>query len=266
MATWNLSPQYKKSAVEKMFFYKDGMIISIEQGFRWANFTVESDERPLTDEELKNEDGYELGCIDNDECWEMSDMTDGCWLDIARENDKVTDEEFDAFEAAWEEDGYNGVEDIGWSNDDTEYYYYGPLELTNEDTGEVFQGEPDENVSVSGVPHVTNTSNPIDFPTQVKDFVDGYAERLENMSDEEWENLDEDSFDWTPIEEEKPVVTDWYPASIKPARTGAYQILQEENETKWPFSSNIMRAEWNGKKWDKDVVKWRGLNEDPNEV
>lgn len=40
--------------------------------------------------------------------------------------------------------------------------------------------------------HFTNTSNPIDFPTKAEDldaFIDGYADRLENMTDEEWENL-----------------------------------------------------------------------------
>jgi len=152
MATWTLSPQYKKSAIEKMFFYKDGKVITIEQGFRWATFKVESDVRPLTDEELKNEDGYELGCIDNDESWEMWDMTDGCWLDIEAGNDKTTSTDVEEFEAAWEEDSYCGVEELGWSNDDTEYYYHGPLALTNEDTGEEFLGEPEETVSVSGVP------------------------------------------------------------------------------------------------------------------
>jgi hypothetical protein len=145
MATWNLSPQHKKSAVEKMFFYKDGSCITIEQGFRWANFTVESDEQPLTDDELKNADGYELGCIDNDECWEMQDMSDGCWIEIEAEGSSVTDKELANFEAAWETDGYSGVEDLGWSNDETEYYYYGPLELTNEDTGEVFRGSNEDN-------------------------------------------------------------------------------------------------------------------------
>lgn len=157
MATWNLAPQNKKSAIEKMSFYKDGMIISIEQGFRWANFAVESDERPLSNEELKNEDGYELSCIDNDECWEMCDMTDGCWVEIERENDKVTEDEFVAFEAAWEEAGYSGVEDFGWSNDDTEYYFYGPLVLTNEDTGEEFTHNslPDLVIATVDVPQTT---------------------------------------------------------------------------------------------------------------
>jgi hypothetical protein len=156
MATWNLSPQYKKSAVEKMFFFKDGKCITIEQGFRWANFKVESDERPLTDEELKNENGYELSCIDNDECWEMWDMTDGCWLDIEVHSGDVSEEEQQAFEEAWEEDSYCGVEELGWSQDECEYYYYGPLELTNEDTGEVFKGEPDEeDFPAVGVPEMS---------------------------------------------------------------------------------------------------------------
>lgn len=197
MATWSLSPQYKKSAVEKMFFYKEGKIITIEQGFRWATFKVDSDERPLTDEELRNEDGYELSCIANDESWEMWDMIDGCWLDIEAGNDSVTDEDVTEFEAAWEEESYEGVENLGWQCDDTEYYYHGPLALTNEDTGEEFLGEPEETVSVSGVPvHITNTDNPIDFP---------------------------------PLE-----VTDWFPVVTNPAHTGTYEVLTKEN-AKWPF-------------------------------
>ena len=33
------------------------------------------------------------------------------------------------------------TESAGWSEDSTEYWYYGPLQLTNEDTGEEFRGE-----------------------------------------------------------------------------------------------------------------------------
>lgn len=214
-----------------MFFFKDGKVISVEQGFRWATFKVDSDERPLTDEELRNEDGYELSCIANDECWEMWDMIDGCWCEIQAESDSTTDDDVSEFETAWEEESYDGVENLGWRNDDTEYAYYGPLELTNEDTGEVFKGEPDENVSVSGVP-VTS-----------------------------------DNLDWSPLpEDDTPVTTDWFPVSINPVREGSYQAMDSEVETKWPFSSNIYEAKWDGKKWDKEIVMWRGLNKDPNEV
>lgn len=234
-----------------MFFRKENMVISIEQGFRWADFSVESDERPLTDEELVNEDGYELGCIDNDECWEMWEMMDGCWLDIDRANSHVSDEEFEAFEAAWEEDSYEGVEALGWSNDDTEYHYHGPLVLTNEDTGEVFYGEPP--TPVQAIDPDASISK-----EEIKEFVEGYADFVENMSDEEWEDLGKDDNPYT----------DWFPASINPVRVGTYQVLDCEQETAWPFQSNILAGTWDGKKWDisvsTTVVKWRGLAKDPS--
>ena len=251
MATWNLSPQYKKSAVEVMFFTKDNMVITIEQGFRWATFTVESDDRPLTDEELVNEDGYELGSIDNDESWEMVDMIDGCWLDIDRGNSHVTDLEFEAFESAWEEDSFEGVESLGWSCDETEYHYHGPLQLTNEDTGEVFEGEPQNPVQEID-PDASITR------AEIEEMIENHANFIENMTDEEWEDLGKD---------DKPY-TDWFPASINPARVGTYQVLDCEQEISWPFESNIIAGTWDGKKWDVSVsttvVKWRGLAKDPS--
>ena len=184
MATWKLSPQYKKSAVERQFWYKDDKVIIREEGYRWGTFSVESDERPLSDIELKNEDGYELSCIDNDECWELWDLTDGCWAD-SEAGRNCTEEDLEEFNTAWDEDTYEAVEALGWMQDDTEYYYYGPLELTNQDTGEVFQGEPDENISLGGVPIAP-----------VEEIVD-----------------------------EEPEVTDWFPVSINPVRNGTYQIM-----------------------------------------
>jgi hypothetical protein len=246
MATWSLSPQYKKSAVEVMFFRKDNMVISVEQGFRWATFKVESDERPLTDEELKNEDGYELDSIDNDETWEMWEMVDGCWLDINRACSHVSDEAFEEFETAWEEDSFEGVELLGWSNDDTEYHYHGPLQLTNEDTGEEFTGAPD-----SPAMHIdleVSTPN-----AAIEEFIEGYANFIEEITEDEWENLGK----------EDTLITDWYPAEINPVRVGTYQVLHEELEVSWPFQSNVTSSVWDGKKWDsRDVVKWRGLKEE----
>lgn len=252
MATWKLSPQHKKSAVEKMFFFNDGKVISIEQGFRWATFTVESDERPLTDDELKNEDGYELSCIDNDECWEMCDMIDGCWCEIQAENDKTTPEDVEAFEAAWNEDGYSGVEEAGWCNDDTEYYYYGPLELTNEDTGEVFQGEPDEDFPNVGVPDLT-------LEEKVK-----LVEELEQEVRNEQEQGAKWPFSPPSPEVVEPELTDWFPVKTNPVRKGIYEILTQES-INWPFPN---KGEWDGKKWhflDHTVTHWRGLAKDPNE-
>ena len=267
MATWSLSPQYKKSAIEKMFFYRDGKCIVIEQGFRWSTFTVESDERPLTDEALVNNDDYELGCIDNDECWEMQDMMDGCWLDISARDDDVTAEELAEFEEAWEEDSYEGVEAKGWTNDDTEYYYSGPLQLTNEDTGEVFYGEPPEpqekteeqlkaelDELIASMPEVPTVEVAPTLAPVVEDRLD--IPVLEN--EEMWAQR---------VIDEEPKLTDWYPATINPARKGTYQVINTE-VVAWPFAApQPVEAKWGGKKWNTDnVLKWRGLAQDPKKA
>ena len=139
MATWKLSTEYKKSSVERQFWRKDDKCIIREEGYRWGTFYVESDERPLTDDELINEDGYELGCIDNDECWELEELNDGCWADTEAGRN-CTEEDLEQFNEAWDENSYEGVEELGWYNDDTEFEFQGNLVLTNEDTGEVFKG------------------------------------------------------------------------------------------------------------------------------
>ena len=77
MATWVLTTQHKKNAIERSFWYKDGEKIVREEGYRWGRFHCESDEQP--DIDLKNPDGYELG---GDCDWELDSLDDGCWYKI----------------------------------------------------------------------------------------------------------------------------------------------------------------------------------------
>jgi hypothetical protein len=137
MTTWVLTTQHKKNAVERSFWYKDGQKIVREEGYRWGKFYCESDEQP--DIDLKNPDGYEISGYD----WELDSLDDGCWAEWEWP-EGMSEEEQDKIMDAWNEDFYDGMEALGWSNDDTEYVFYGPLQLENEATGEVFQGEPDE--------------------------------------------------------------------------------------------------------------------------
>jgi hypothetical protein len=137
MATWVLTTQHKKNAVERSFWYKDDQKIVREEGYRWGTFSCESDEKP--DIDLKNPDGYEISGYD----WELDSLDDGCWAEWEWP-EGMSEEEQDKIMDAWNEDFYDGMEALGWSNDDTEYVFYGPLQLENEQTGEVFQGEPDE--------------------------------------------------------------------------------------------------------------------------
>ena len=140
MATWELSTEYKKNAVEVQLWYKDGVTIKKIEGYRWGTFYCESDEQP--DIDLRNPDGYELADYD----WELGSLDDGCWSEW-QYPDSVSAEEREQIEAAWDENWYEGMEDLGWSNDDTEYHFQGPLKLVNKDTGEEFS-VLDENFNI----------------------------------------------------------------------------------------------------------------------
>ena len=136
MATWILKTLHKKNAVEKQFWYKDGQVIIREEGYRWGEFFCESDEQPEID--LNNADGYNLSESDYD--WELTSLDDGCWADWTFPED-MTEEEQAEIESAWEEEYFEGMEELGWSQDDTEYILQGPLELSDEDGTVIAQGE-----------------------------------------------------------------------------------------------------------------------------
>jgi hypothetical protein len=136
MAIWKISNYHKKNAVERQFWSKDGVTVSKDEGFRWGTWTCESDERP--DIDLKNPDGFEVLFGDHD--WEMDSMDDGCWVEWNFPDD-MSEEEQEHIQELWDEDYFEGLEGDGWSNDDTEHWIFGPLELTNVDTGETWNGD-----------------------------------------------------------------------------------------------------------------------------
>ena len=138
MAMWTLKTQHKKNAVEKQFWRKDGETIVRTEGYRWGTFYCESDEQPEID--LANPDEYNLSESDYD--WELDNLDDGCWAEWDWPAD-MTEEQQDEIMAAWEEDYFDGMEQLGWSCDDTDYILLGPLELSDEDGNIVGQGEPD---------------------------------------------------------------------------------------------------------------------------
>ena len=66
-------------------------------------------------------------------------MIDGSWVEWTFP-DSIDEEEQERIQALWDEDWYEGMEGDGWSNDDTEHWIYGPIQLTNGDTGEEWHG------------------------------------------------------------------------------------------------------------------------------
>lgn len=135
MAIWKLTNLDKKNAVERQFWTKDGVTVIKEEGFRWGTWSCESDERPNVD--LDNPDGWEQ--FSQDDEWEMEIMDDGCWQEWTFPDD-MDEEEQERIQELWNEDSFEGLEGDGWINDETEYWIYGPLRLTNEETGEEFEG------------------------------------------------------------------------------------------------------------------------------
>ena len=138
MAMWLLKTQHKKNAVEKQFWRKDGETIIRTEGYRWGTFYCESDEQPEID--LANPDEYNLSESDYD--WELDNLDDGCWAEWDWPAG-WTEEQQDEIMAVWEEDYFDGMEQLGWSCNDTDYILMGPLELADEDGNTVGQGEPD---------------------------------------------------------------------------------------------------------------------------
>jgi hypothetical protein len=139
MATWTLKTQHKKNAIERQHWYKDGKEIIREEGYRWGSFYCESDEQPNID--LVNDDGYEIGQDEYE--WELEELDDGCWADWEFPDD-MSEEEQEEITDAWDEDSFEGLEELGWSCDDTDYILQGPLELLDEDGNVVDQGEEED--------------------------------------------------------------------------------------------------------------------------
>lgn len=127
MPTWTLRPIEKKNIEEKSFFTKDDQTICRIEWYRWASWKLESDQRP--DIDLDNPDGYDVYGSGLD--WDLLDMTDGVSVEWEFPND-MDEEERIRIEEIYADDGYSGLEEVGWDNIDTEVFIYGPLELTSD--------------------------------------------------------------------------------------------------------------------------------------
>ena len=135
MAVYRLSALYKKSVIERTYYSRDGRFIVREEGWRWGNFSGEFETRPdidLTEDiEIMSEEG-----------WEMEDLDDGCWLDWEFPDD-MSDEEREQIQNAYDEEYNEGLEGLGWMQDEYECWLQAPLRLELED-GTVITGEDEQ--------------------------------------------------------------------------------------------------------------------------
>lgn len=138
MAIWNVRTADKKSAEEREIWYnkEHGWKIVRINGYRWASFNVEtSDDNPPAGIAAENPDGIEMYgyCSNNtDNGAELVSMDDGWFMDWKWDT-KMPDEAIEEVESGYDSDGYEWMENNGWSNTETEAWLYGPLNITKEE-------------------------------------------------------------------------------------------------------------------------------------
>ena len=148
MATWKVSPYYKKSCEEHEHYTKDGMTIVRQTGFRGASFIVETSDNnppefefdygPGGDGSKDSIDMYNC-CFNNIENVELESMWDGCWEEIEFP-DEMDDEEKERLQELIDEEGdiYDVLENQeGWSQDETQAWIWGPIRIEDENGNQV---------------------------------------------------------------------------------------------------------------------------------
>ncbi len=147
MATWKVSPYYKKSCEEHEQYYKDGMTIVRKTGYRGASFFVETTDDNLPELEfdfVPGGDGKKdsINMYDcpgsNIENVELESMWDGCWEDIVFP-DEMDEEEQERLQELFEEEGiYEVLENQeGWMLDETQAWIWGPILIEDSDGNQV---------------------------------------------------------------------------------------------------------------------------------
>jgi catechol 2,3-dioxygenase-like lactoylglutathione lyase family enzyme len=148
MAQFTVKTYYKKSCEQHEHFLNSkipGAKIIVKDGFRFAEFTVETSDDQFPEFDFtqcpggsNDPDSVNLfDCFgDNVESTELVEMFDGgCWGDIEIEGIDDEDEE-ERLRELIEEEGAYALEEDGdgdWYLDETECWVWGPLEVTDEE-------------------------------------------------------------------------------------------------------------------------------------
>lgn len=121
---YRIATEDKKSICQEEIFERtvDGETYraTMEQWWRWGYVVVSGLEKNEIDPTNPN------GLLVSDYCIEDQDLSDGVslWFNYS---DNVPIALKEEFEAAWDEDGYCGVEELGWNQWDNELTFIGPL-------------------------------------------------------------------------------------------------------------------------------------------
>lgn len=136
MTWWNVATADKKSVEEHEFWQKGDMVIRRVNGYRWGVWAVETDgdeppefERVAMPTGSSDEDSIEMNSIDYE--GELESLDDGWYAEIIWPDD-MEEAERDRLQALVDDDAY-AWENEGWSNYETEVWFWGPLNITKDE-------------------------------------------------------------------------------------------------------------------------------------
>jgi len=131
MAVWTLMPVNKKSIEEVTFWTKDNMTIAFRHGWRGGSVTLVTTDDNAPDIDLEGNDELNVYDLVDDHVVsvDLDSFWDGCWAEWDWNEQDLSSEEQEEIEEAWNEDGHDGLEELGWTEDDCEAYFYGELSL-----------------------------------------------------------------------------------------------------------------------------------------
>lgn len=113
MALWSVKPAWKKSIIERNYLVKDGQRVMIETGWRWGEFTLETDDDNPPDIEA-GVDIYNCNYLG-----ELVETSDGCWEDY--DYDDCDEETTEWLEEFFDEgNSWFDLEEHGWMHDECE--------------------------------------------------------------------------------------------------------------------------------------------------
>ena len=123
---YTISTLESKKIDERIFFYNAEDDRSITIIVAWSGGEVYSDDN-LELDDYDEQEGTVVPCDQGE------NLVDNWHSRV--EGDVNDEEEANAILEAWQEDLESGVEELGWSWSDREIWFYGPLEVAEDDEG-----------------------------------------------------------------------------------------------------------------------------------
>lgn len=130
MAWWRISTKEKKLCESRSTWTKDNFQITKITGFRWGTFHLETDNDQEPELDLDNPDGVELlnieSQVDNVINSDLEDLDDESYMEIIFPNNMRQDDRNEV-ERLYDENYEEGWENEGWTETETEIWFFGPL-------------------------------------------------------------------------------------------------------------------------------------------